>query len=150
MLLLSSYTCYFFYFESLLSSRCFCFLSFLNGVVSLRRRRGRSHAPVGCHSVVAQAGRGTGMGRGGWGGVGGTGDVVQSSSWGSECLGAVILFTVGLVPQDAVHLVRDWGGQLWKDLPGKQTNKQIRSDKITWKDLFLYGGDHTEYKKQQR
>lgn len=42
-----------------------------------------------------------------------------------SALGAVVLFTVRLVPQDAVHLVRDGRRQLRKDLQGARESRGL-------------------------
>lgn len=49
---------------------------------------------------------------------------VQPCRAGPRCaLGAVVLFTVRLVPQDAVHLVCDGRRQLWKNLRRERDTK---------------------------
>lgn len=68
---------------------------------------GQTHAP-GSHSVKAQANRGSGKG--------GALRLQPCRAGPFSALGAVVLFTVRLVPQDAVHLMCDGRWQLWKDL----------------------------------
>lgn len=76
---------------------------------------GQTHAP-GSHSVKAQANRGSG--KGGALQVAAGRGVQPCRAGPCSALGAVVLFTVRLVPQDAVHLVRDGRRQLRKDLQG--------------------------------
>lgn len=42
-------------------------------------------------------------------------------------LGAVVLFTVGFVAQDTVHLVHDGGGQLWKNLRKEDSEIHLKT-----------------------
>ena len=47
------------------------------------------------------------------------GSVVVGNVWRGSArshLGPVVFFTVGLVPQNAVHIVHDGRGELWKNL----------------------------------
>lgn len=72
---------------------------------------GQTHAP-GSHLVKAQANRGSGKG-----GALLLLLLLQPCRAGPCCvLGAVVLFTVRLVAQDAVHLVVDGGRQLRENL----------------------------------